>query len=278
MRPLKVACILSLLLMSVTWAAAGPSPHPPNQREKPSLVEPVTSVTASPQFPGGAGTDEWEFVLAPYLYLAPLDGNVSRGGLTADVDVSVAAALENLEFGGAARFEARRGRWGGLFDFFFMGVGGEGNLPLGQQLDVDVDLLTVESALSYRLGPPERAFELLAGLRYTRQDYEARIVGDTGPRRRFTPDWFDPIVGGRLTASLSDRVLFLFRGDIGGFGAGSDFTWNIETGLGFRLSRRAELQVQFKALGVDYEEGVGRDFYAYDVVSPGVVIAIPIHF
>ena len=29
---------------------------------------------------------------------------------------------------------------------------------------------------------------------------------------------------------------------------------------------------------IDYDEGVGRDFYAYDVVSPGVVIAFPIHF
>ena len=136
----------------------------------------------------------------------------------------------------------------------------------------------LEGALNYRWSPPERTFDFLAGIRYTRQDYEVRIVGDTGPRRRFTPDWFDPIVGGRLPANLSDRVLFLFRGDIGGFGAGSDFTWNIETGLGFRLTRRAELQVQFKVLDVDYEAGVGRDFYAYDVVSPGVVIAFPIHF
>ena len=29
---------------------------------------------------------------------------------------------------------------------------------------------------------------------------------------------------------------------------------------------------------IDYDEGVGREFYAYDVVSPGVVIAFPIHF
>ena len=157
-------------------------------------------------------------------------------------------------------------------------MGGQGDLPLGRQFDVDVDILMLGGALNYRWSPPERTFDFLAGIRYTRQDYEVRIVGDTGPRRRFTPDWFDPIVGGRLPANLSDRVLFLFRGDIGGFGAGSDFTWNIETGLGFRLTRRAELQVQFKVLDVDYDEGVGRDFYAYDVVSPGVLIAFPIHF
>ncbi len=78
-------------------------------------------------------------------------------------------------------------------------------------------------------------------------------MGDTGPRRRVTPDGFDPIVGGRSTANLSDRV-------------------------GSRLTRWAELQVQVKVLDVDYQEGVGRDFYAYDVVSPGVVIAFSIHF
>lgn len=237
-----------------------------------------SSVAASPQSAQGAGADEWEFVLAPYLFLAPLDGEVSRAGLAADVDVSVGTALDNLEFAGAARFEARKDRWAGLFDFFYMGEGGQGNLPQGQQLDVDVDLLTFESALSYRFGEPDRAFELLAGIRYTRQDFEARIVGDTVPRRRFTPAWVDPIFGGRFTAELSERILFRLRGDIGGFGVGSDFTWNLETGLGFRLTRRAELQVNFRVLDVDYQEGAGRDFYAYDVISPGVVIAFPIHF
>jgi hypothetical protein len=88
----------------------------------------------------------------------------------------------------------------------------------------------------------------------------------------------DPIVGARFTAELSERIHFRLRGDIGGFGAGSDFTWNVETGLGFRLTKRAELQVNFKVLDVDYNEGLGRDFYAYDVFSPGVVIAFPIHF
>ena len=37
--------------------------------------------------------------------------------------------------------------------------------------------------------------------------------------------WFDPVVITRLSFDIEDNWLFQFRGDLGGFGVGSDFTW-----------------------------------------------------
>lgn len=267
-------CIGLLLIGASTPMQAGSNPET-RERTDPAAA----ASTAAVQGSTGKAVDKWEFVLAPYLFLAPMDGEVSAAGLTADGEVPAQALLENLEMAGAARFEARKKRWAGLFDFFYMGVGGQGDLPLGRQLDVDIDMLQVEGVLSYRPGPSEMPLEILGGFRYTRQDYKARILGgDPGPGRQFTANWVDPIVGARVKAELRERIVFLLRGDIGGFGAGSEFTWNVETGVGFRLTRRAEIQIKFKALGVDYEEGQGRTFYGYDVITPGVLISFPIHF
>lgn len=36
--------------------------------------------------------------------------------------------------------------------------------------------------------------------------------------------WFDPIILTRFTETINDNWLLQFRGDVGGFGVGSDFT------------------------------------------------------
>jgi hypothetical protein len=39
-------------------------------------------------------------------------------------------------------------------------------------------------------------------------------------------DWLEAYVGGRVLLTLAERFTFGVQGDIGGFGAGSQFTWN----------------------------------------------------
>ena len=228
----------------------------------------------------GASSDKWEFAITPYLYLARMDGAVALGGLETDVNASATTLLDNLEFAAASRFEVRKGPWAGLFDVNFMALGDQGDLPLGGRLDVDVDMLTFESALAYRLGSSQTGVDILGGVRYVRQDLRAsRTEGiGSGRQRQFIANWVDPIVGVRFTTQISPRASFIARGDIGGFGAGSDFTWNVEAGAEFRLTRHLGMQILFKALSIDYEEGSGASFYKYDVVSPGIVFGFPIRF
>ncbi len=141
-------------------------------------------------------------------------------------------------------------------------------------------MLIFESALSYGMGSEPTRTEVFGGMRYVRQDLKAAIVGGitSGLQRNFVPAWVDPIIGVRVTHQISPRAALLARGDIGGFGAGSDFTWNIEAGAEFSLTRRLGLQILFKTLGIDYQQGSGSSFYKYDVVMPGFVIGLPIRF
>src|SRR3974377_596587 len=42
-----------------------------------------------------------------------------------------------------------------------------------------------------------------------------------------TKQWVDPIVGLKLKKNLTSKWHFSIEGDIGGFGAGSDFAWRL---------------------------------------------------
>ena len=46
-----------------------------------------------------------------------------------------------------------------------------------------------------------------------------------------TADWVDPLVGLRWMPQISDSWHVILKGDIGGFGVASDFTWNLQGGL-----------------------------------------------
>jgi hypothetical protein len=65
-------------------------------------------------------------------------------------------------------------------------------------------------------------------------------------------NWVDPIVGARGVVSLSPRVFFTGRFDMGGFGINSDFTGQAFGGIGYQLKPRVALIGGYRVLRVDY--------------------------
>ena len=90
--------------------------------------------------------------------------------------------------------------------------------------------------------------------------------------------WFDPFIGARLTTHAGERWTFTLRGDIGGFGIGSDFAWQLHPEAEFALSPTVSLTGGYRLLGMDYEEGSGLDRFAYDVRTFGVQLGVALHF
>jgi hypothetical protein len=61
----------------------------------------------------------------------------------------------------------------------------------------------------------------------------------------------------------------LVRGDIGGFGAGSDFSWQALGLLDWQPWQHVSISAGIRALGVDYETGSGLDRFVYDATTWG---------
>ncbi|HOW55629.1 MAG TPA: hypothetical protein PLR60_13380 [Syntrophorhabdaceae bacterium] len=80
--------------------------------------------------------------------------------------------------------------------------------------------------------------------------------------------WVDPIVGARLNIDLSKKVIMNLRVDIGGFGVGSDFSWNGLAAIGYRFNEYITALVGYRALYVNYKSGTSKARYEETLHGP----------
>jgi hypothetical protein len=238
-------------------------------------------------------TAPWKFDLAPYLWLPALQGDVMVERHTANVDLSVGDTLELLfdsfKVGALGRFEARKGELLLTLDVMYLSLEDEKTTVLGRRAEFSQQLLITEFGAGYRLGTwplspdiyPALATDVLVGGRYV--SLEAGL--ETSGGRRFggidveqEVDWLEPFVGGRLLLTLSPRVTLAVRGDVGGFGLGSELTWSLAGTLQFHLSRCFSLGVGYRALDIDYEQGSGARRFKFDVIMHGPLLGAVFHF
>ena len=64
--------------------------------------------------------------------------------------------------------------------------------------------------------------------------------------------WVDPIIGMKGRIEISRWFFFNAYGDVGGFGAGSEFTWQALLGSGIQVSRWCALIAGYRALGYNF--------------------------
>lgn len=191
----------------------------------------------------------WRFTLAPYLWLPGVQGRMTIDGETTQIDQTVGDTLDllgSLEAGGfMSHVEARKDDLGFFVNFEFLGILTTQTIGPRGLGEVRAKLLEyfVEYGASYRvievptsIGPERPIWvELLAGGRWNRISSElafSRLPQDSKSKIEF----MDPIVGGKfLVPFYGNRSAgtfgVRFRGDIGGFGAGSDLSWSLLGGL-----------------------------------------------
>lgn len=87
-------------------------------------------------------------------------------------------------------------------------------------------------------------------------------------------DWVDPYVGVRVQHPLSDRWALTGYADVGGFGAGSDLTWQAAVGASYRISDRMNLKFGYRYLYVDYD----KNGYVFEMTQDGLYVGLGIRF
>jgi opacity protein-like surface antigen len=239
----------------------------------------------SPTAAGG-----WTFDVAPYLWLPALDGDITVHGRTAPVDVSIGEFVEtlfdNFQFAALGRVEARRGPFVFTFDLLYLSLEQEDTTSLGINTEVDFSQLIVEFGAGYQLGDwrlgrrpwPRLSMEVLGGGRYVNLDSELEITVTGPPGIRVDVDqpvdWLEPFVGARLRLAVSKPLAFVVRGDAGGFGVGSDLTWNLVATLQYQTSPKVTLAIGYRLLDIDYDSGSGTDRFVYDVLTHGPILGV----
>ncbi len=86
------------------------------------------------------------------------------------------------------------------------------------------------------------------------------------------------LVGVHVFAPLSEKWWFGFRGDVGGFGVGSELTWQAYADIGFRISHVVSILAGYHVLDMDYESGVDVVTVDLNVMVSGPQLAVAFTF
>lgn len=232
----------------------------------------LLSVTAFASDPQASG---WKNYVTLYGLGAGLDGDVTVRGIEGELDASFSDILEDLEFGAMLAYRGEAETWYLSLDAVYMDLGAS-RTKGGLTADVDFEEFVLEADVGLRISPQ---FEAFVGARLWSLDAQLEVTGPgPGQEGQGDQDWVDPLVGARYIQPIGDAWSFVLRGDVGGFGVGSEFSWQGLARVNWQCSESLALNVGYRYIDVDYEDGSGSDEFRYDVATSGPMVGLTFGF
>jgi hypothetical protein len=214
-------------------------------------------------------SSEWSLSLRPYFFLSGLSGSVTVHPLTFPLNSSFAQIVQRVKLGGFLSFTAEKNRWGVNADFQYINLYGESSLLR----DTSMDLKNVigEVDLLYR---PEVAptLRFLVGVRVYSVIQNVTLLGVEVPEANTTV--VDPVLGAYGSWVLHDRWHFELRGDIGGFGVSSEFTYQMMALFRWGINDTLSLPFGYRVLGYQ----IRKDDIWMNTRMSGAVLGLDIRF
>jgi hypothetical protein len=219
---------------------------------------------------------KWNFLVEPYMMFPSMSGDIGIRNLPA-VEISPDAGdiLGNLKMGAMLYMEAQTEKFAITSDFLYMDL--KADATPGTVINsgyATAKQLGYELAGLYRFAP-----FLAAGVGGRINSISSEIdvlrntIQGTEPvTGSISRTWFDPVIITRLTTDINNKWLFTFRGDFGGFGVGSTFTWQLQGYVGYRFTKTFQSTVGYRIISIDYDKGSGADRFRYDVNTYGPIV------
>jgi len=218
-------------------------------------------------------------------------------------------------------FEARKGRFAFFTDLVWADIGFPGHFnitkdPLGRfgratlnvqgKVQLDYEEMIIQSGVAYEVARWQSApgsftaLDLMGSARYWNQDVDVslRLTGTltvdlrelglqlqrsrrVATARSGDLEWVDPVVGARIRHQIAPGREFTLLGDVGGFGAGSEFSWQAVATYGFDVNcpgTPLHTVIGYRALAVDFSEDGRFGKNALDVVQHGPLMGVSIRW
>lgn len=211
----------------------------------------------------------WTYLIEPYVLFPNMQGGVGIGQLpVAGVDEDPQDIFDNLHLGAMLYAEARNDRWSIASDILYMDleadIHGAGIIRGGE---ASAEQVGWELAVLGRLSP---WIELGIAATYNKLKADVRLdLPNSSARGETSESWIDPSLVVRATIPMGDKWFLQGRGNIGGWGVGSDFFWQAQGHIGYRISDRFLMEAGYRVIGIDYDHGSGRDRFIYDMTTFG---------
>jgi hypothetical protein len=199
---------------------------------------------------------DWNFRIAPYYWLASLNGAISYSGLSADLSANTGSWPGSAQSSLMVQAEALYLRhFGILAEFTSVNLSRSPSISM-VNADIGIDAKVLDLCAFYRLGElggqnPSAALDIFAGGRLwkAKLDLSASLMGLSASLSR-DRSWIDPLVGARVVVGLGPHLEAVLRGAIGGFGMGSELTWDAAATLSWIFCENARLTLGYRALSL----------------------------
>lgn len=227
----------------------------------------VIPEAANAQAADGGAPGRWIVEITPYLWAAGIDGDTAADGTGSEIDTDYTFfSLDNLDFALGTSVEARKGRWGMLYDAMYVEFSDAFERGLNSEVEVSGGFFEAVGSFA---APNGRPLELLFGMRHV--SLEATVDIAPIPRASARETWLDPLVGLRFVHAFDDRWSVALRGDLGGFGISSEsseLAANVSAMFGWRLGDKLTLRGGYRMLQMDFD----GDSLLLDATLQGYVV------
>jgi hypothetical protein len=271
---------------SAAYADEQTAPPPPDAQAEPSAQPaPPADVHAAPVAQSGEATlsetndGKWHFATLGYIFFAGAHGKTTpRTPLSpVDVDLSFGDVLKAFKFAFMGAAELRKDRLVFLGDLMWVHLGESQGLTARDRNFADVKIDSKTTAITalggYRVvdkGPV--IVDLLAGGRLNGNKQAVHYRGTLlDVSASVSKTWIDPIVATRILAPLGGKTSLSLYGDIGGFGIGSDLTWQGIATVNYQINHKMTLGAGWRYFKINYDDSDG---FLYNVAQSGPIISL----
>jgi hypothetical protein len=230
--------------------------------------------------------EEWQFFVAPYVWIPGLNVNTTFLGQTTTVSqgwYDMVPRLFSNVIGTMGRFEAWKGRWGIYVDSYFTYLGanvGDNGGKINGDLKIICRAANVDFGPRYLVGTvplggdkplPLLSFEVLGGGRYNFYNQYMKLnlnATVTGPAQTTSAggglvskvgrSFLEPFLGGRLGLWINPKMAVLLRFTVGGFGFAEDnnLDLDMELDVGYKVHKNISLYAGWRARYVNFSTEV----------------------
>jgi len=228
---------------------------------------------------------QWQHTLVLYGMGAAIDGEAQIGDLSVPVDVSISELFDALEFGAMGAYRADNGTWSFTVDATYMGLGGTSETDRGLvKGDLDLDQVTLMGTAGRRW---TESLEALFSLAYFDLSTDLKVtttapVSGAVTVRTASVDasWVDPMLGLHYGRAFADDWRFNLRGDVGGFGIGSDLSYQVFANVQWQSSGGLGAVLGYRLIGFDYEDGNkgSPGYQRFDLTEQGPLAGVAFSF
>jgi hypothetical protein len=259
----------------------------------------------------------WRFNAAAYGWLINVSGNVTAHGQTVDTNASFIDLVQKSQSLGGLMgyFEADKGEAGVYVDFVYTNLAfGANNASYRNPIGGLKLSTSASAALTYKLFIIEvggvyelfrwhhsedssTAIDGVIAFRYWNNSVDASFDADANVdlshlhldrsfgmaiARADAIQWVDPVFGVRVRHQFTPHQEFTVRGDIGGFGLGSQFSWQAVAVYSYAWEldggQKLAALLGFRALGVNYTSGSGVDAVGINETLYGPILGLSYRF